>query len=219
MQREETAEGATIQEGRWLFSGQASFVAGVATPGAQLPIERFPDVVFAGRSNCGKSSLINALTFRKKLVRTSGTPGCTAQVNFFTLRDRAYLVDVPGYGYAKASKKEMIRWKNLIEFYFASRTDAIAATCILIDARRGVREEDENLALWLADKSVPLMFVVTKSDKATRAETDAALASAEAVHGGVRVAAPLATSARTGENAETLRALLAHAARSHKKLT
>lgn len=192
-----------------MFSGDAVFTFGVSSPQGDLPPAVYPEIVFAGRSNSGKSSLINAVTFRKKLVRTSSTPGCTAQINFFTLRDKIYLVDVPGYGYAKTSKKEMNRWKNLIESYFVRRAGDIVTTCILLDSRRGLKETDRDLAEWLDHMKVPFMFVLTKADKAKRQELDAAMASVTSCAFNHMVCEPIATSVKRGDNLEELRALLA----------
>jgi GTP-binding protein len=203
------------EEGRKLFAGESRFVFGLTSAAGELPAADRPEVVFAGRSNVGKSSLINAVTGRKKLVRTSSTPGCTAQVNFFSVRDAIYLVDVPGYGYAKASKKEMQHWKNLIESYFVRRAGVIARVFLLLDSRRGgLKDADADLAAWLQSLDVPVQAVLTKVDKASAAEAKActdeavfALAGARNAEGRV-----VPTSVKTGLGIDELRAEMARIA-------
>ncbi len=122
-----------LERGRWLFAQACDFVMGAAQE-AQLPAPALPEIAFAGRSNVGKSSLINALTGRKTLARTSNTPGRTREVNFFNLADKLMLVDLPGYGYARASKTEIARWNRLIEDYLKGRVN-LQRVFLLIDAR------------------------------------------------------------------------------------
>ncbi len=129
-----------VEAGRLLFAREARFVAGAADPGA-LPPDGMPEVAFAGRSNVGKSSLVNALTGRRMLARTSNTPGRTRQLNFFDLGGELMLVDLPGYGYADASKAAVARWTGLVRRYLRSRA-ALRRVCVLVDARHGVKEPD-----------------------------------------------------------------------------
>jgi len=152
-----------IEAGRRFFSREASFVAGVAEPAA-LPPETLPEIAFAGRSNVGKSSLVNALTGRRMLARTSNTPGRTRQLNFFDLGGELMLVDLPGYGYAEASKAEVGRWTALVRHYLRSRA-MLRRVCLLIDARHGVKEPDRPVLQLLDEAGVSYQIVLTKADK------------------------------------------------------
>jgi GTP-binding protein len=150
---------------RALFAKPIQFVAGVATLD-QLPELTLPEVAFIGRSNVGKSSLLNALVGQNHLARTSSTPGHTRQLNFFNLYDVVHLVDVPGYGYAKASKKEVKQWQGVLFDYLRGRRQ-LARAFVLIDARHGVKEADHDMLKRLDDAAVSYQFVLTKADKAT----------------------------------------------------
>ena len=130
-----------MEFGRWLFAQPCDFVTG-AVRLDQLPETALPEVAFAGRSNVGKSSLINALTGRKTLARTSNMPGRTREINFFLLAERLMLVDLPGYGYARAAKHQIQRWNQLITKYLKGRPN-LCRVCLLIDARRGIMDADE----------------------------------------------------------------------------
>ena len=152
-----------IEVGRRLFSREARFVAGASTVAA-LPDDRLPEIAFAGRSNVGKSSLVNALTGRRTLARTSNTPGRTRQINFFNLDARLMLVDLPGYGYAEASKIEIRRWTALLRSYLQTRA-VLRRVCLLIDARHGIKEIDHPLMLMLDAAGVSYQIVLTKTDK------------------------------------------------------
>src|SRR5260370_20092368 len=132
-----------IEAGRILFAHEAGFVAGVATI-AGLPPDGLPEIAFAGRSNVGKSSLLNALTGRTSLARVSHTPGRTRQLNFFTLADRLMLVDMPGYGYAEAAQTEIAAWTDLIKLYLRGRA-GLRRACVLIDALHGIKPTDRPL--------------------------------------------------------------------------
>lgn len=134
---------------------------------AQLPKDNRPQVAFAGRSNVGKSSLLNKLTGRKKLAKVSNTPGKTRALNFFLVEDRFYFVDLPGYGYARVSKTERADWARLIEEYF-EKCDRLAGLIVLLDCRREITEDDARLLDWLAQKELPGLVIVTKADKLTR---------------------------------------------------
>lgn len=153
---------------RTLFAKPIRFVAGVAD-WSQLPVLTLPEIVFIGRSNVGKSSLLNALVNNSKLARTSGTPGATRQLNFFNLHELLHLVDVPGYGYAKAGKKEVKHWQSLLRTYLQGRRQ-LARAFMLIDARRGFKAEDEEMAKMLDETAVSYQLVLTKADKVPAAE-------------------------------------------------
>ena len=142
---------------------EASFVAGAVDEGG-LPAPTSAEIAFAGRSNVGKSSLLNALTGRRTLARTSSTPGRTRQINFFDLDERLMLVDLPGYGYAEAPKIDVRRWTALLRRYLQTRT-ALRRVCLLIDSRRGIKDIDFPLMLMLDDAGVSYQIVLTKIDK------------------------------------------------------
>ena len=152
-----------IEQARKVFSGACDFMLGVADL-SQLPEDNLPEIAFAGRSNVGKSSLLNALTNRKDLARTSNTPGRTQQLNFFNLGDYLTLVDMPGYGYAKVSKSMRKEWDNLIFSYLRGRAN-LRAVFILIDARHGLKESDLHLMEMLDKAAVNYRLVLTKCDK------------------------------------------------------
>ena len=201
-----------------MFAQSCAFVLGVA--GAdQLPDASLPEVAFAGRSNVGKSSLVNALTGRKTLARVSNAPGRTRQLNFFTLGERLMLVDLPGYGYAKAPRSEAKRWTDLTEAYLRGRPN-LRRVCLLIDARRGVVDSDRELMAMLDAAAVPYQAVLTKCDKLSQPELariTGALEGELARHG---AAAPrtIATSARAPSGIAELRADLAAISRDESTL-
>jgi len=151
------------EKGRKAFAGPCDFVLGVAGL-EQLPEADRAEVAFAGRSNVGKSSLINTLTNRKDLARTSNTPGRTQQLNFFDLGGLMYLVDMPGYGYAKVSKSQRNEWTQLIFDYLQGRPN-LRRVFILIDARHGLKDTDEELMDMLDKAAVTYQIVLTKCDK------------------------------------------------------
>jgi GTP-binding protein len=156
------------EAGRRLFAREARFVAGAADPAA-LPPEGLPEIAFAGRSNVGKSTLINAVTGRRMLARTSNTPGRTRQINFFDLGARLMLVDLPGYGYADAPKCAIKAWTGLVRQYLRGRA-ALRRVCLLLDSRHGVKEADRPLMDMLDAAGVSYQIVLTKIDKAGNAE-------------------------------------------------
>ena len=135
---------------------------------AQLPESTLPEIAFAGRSNVGKSSLLNTLFNRKGLAKVSQTPGKTATINFFLAGD-ARFVDLPGYGYAKVSKSERLRWAELIEGYF-NQDRNFALVCSLIDVRHPASELDENMVGFLQETELPYLIVLTKGDKLSKAK-------------------------------------------------
>jgi GTP-binding protein len=161
------------EAGRRLFAREAQFVAGVSDPSA-LPPEGLPEIAFAGRSNVGKSSLVNALTGRRMLARTSNTPGRTRQINFFDLGGRLILVDLPGYGYANAPKTAIKAWTGLVRHYLQTRA-ALRRVCLLLDARHGIKEVDRPLMCMLDDAGVSYQIVLTKTDRAAAGELKDAL--------------------------------------------
>jgi GTP-binding protein len=152
-----------VQAGRRLFAHEVRFIAG-ASEICGMPRETLPEIAFAGRSNVGKSSLINALTGRRMLARTSHSPGRTRQINFFDLDGRLMLVDLPGYGYAEASKTEIRRWTDLLSRYLQTRA-ALQRVCLLIDARHGIKEVDRPMMHMLDRSGVSFQIVLTKTDK------------------------------------------------------
>src|SRR5512134_3718952 len=146
----------------------AEFVTSAAAP-RQFPIDRRPQIAFAGRSNVGKSSLINAILNRKGLVKTSATPGKTQLINFFLINGSFYCVDLPGYGYAKAPRSVVDAWAPMIEGYIRD-SPQIRVVVVLLDIRREPDARDERLVEWLAHYGVPACYVLTKSDKVKRGE-------------------------------------------------
>lgn len=161
MQDEHTQD--ELEAARILFSGPCDFMLGVASL-AQLPAADLPEIAFAGRSNVGKSSLINALTGRKTLARTSNTPGRTQQLNYFNLGGVLYLVDMPGYGYAKVSKETVKTWTSLIYAYLKGRPN-LRCVFILIDSRHGLKDSDIELMKMLDESAVSYRIVLTKTDE------------------------------------------------------
>ncbi len=133
-----------------------------------------PEIAFLGRSNVGKSSLINALTGQKRLAFTSSTPGRTQTINFYRIDDRFHFVDLPGYGYARVPPGHMEQWKKLIEYYLENR-ETLKLSCVILDARRGWMDKDLDLKRWLEHHGRPYLVVATKTDKLNRSESDRGL--------------------------------------------
>jgi GTP-binding protein len=158
---------------RWLFAQECTFVAG-ADKMEILPPPTLPEIAFAGRSNVGKSSLINALLNRKSLARISHTPGRTQQLNFFLLGNRFYIVDMPGYGYAAVSKAKIKIWSQLIQNYLKGRVP-LKRVFLLIDSRHGFKVTDEAVMEALDQAAVSYQIVLTKTDKSTPSEIEALL--------------------------------------------
>ena len=175
----------------------------------QLPDAALPEIAFAGRSNVGKSSLVNALTGRKTLARMSHTPGRTQQLNFFNLGDALYIVDMPGYGYAKVSKKQIKEWNFLIRDYLRGRP-TLRCVFILVDARHGLKDSDRDIMKMLDEAAVSYRIVLTKADKTKRAARDALLADilAELKKHGAALDQVLFTSAHKETGIEDLRATI-----------
>ncbi len=160
-----------IEQGRWLFAGECEFKVG-ATKISQIPdMPDINEIAFCGLSNVGKSSLINALTERKTLVRVSGNPGCTRQINFFLLRKDLMLVDLPGYGYAKVSKSSRADWGKLITSYLKGRPQ-LKRVCLLIDSRRGLKETDNKIMDLLDEVAVIYQIILTKVDKSKKNDVE-----------------------------------------------
>jgi GTP-binding protein len=203
----ETAAAAT--SARKLFAGACEFVWGTADINA-LPPQSLPEIAFVGRSNAGKSSLINALTNRKTLARVSHTPGRTREINFFRLADQLMLADLPGYGYARASKTLTAEWQKLIFAYLRGRP-SLRRVVLLIDARRGVLELDREAMHLLDEAAVSFAIVLTKIDKLAPDQITQAVAAADTQARQHTAAFPqiCATSAFRGLGLEPLQVQLA----------
>jgi GTP-binding protein len=199
----------SLEAGRLLFARACDFVAGADKLEA-MPDATLPEIAFAGRSNVGKSSLINALTGRKTLARTSNTPGRTQQINFFRLGDRLTLVDLPGYGYARASKTRIAAWTRLVNGYLKGRP-GLRRVCLLVDARHGPKDVDREIMTMLDKAAVVYQVVLTKTDKTRPAELAACVAATAAELKSHVAAHPetLPTSAETAVGIAELRAALA----------
>jgi len=194
-----------MMDGRKLFAGACEFVAGAASIEA-LPKPTLPEIAFVGRSNVGKSSLINALTGRRTLARVSHTPGATKQINFFRLRDTCVLVDLPGYGYARASKSLTADWQKLIFAYLRGRPN-LSRTLLLLDARRGVMPPDRDVMRLLDEAAVSYAGVLTKADGLSAAELSdvQSLTQAELAKHAAAYPQLFATSARLSSGLEPLK--------------
>ncbi len=158
------------EKARKIFAGNCDFIVG-ADVIDRIPPDTLPEIAFVGRSNVGKSSLINALTNRNALARTSHTPGRTQQLNFFNLGDKFLLVDMPGYGYAKVSKEMKRNWKKLINTYLKGRA-SLRCVFVLVDSRHGLKDVDKEIMEMLDIAAVPYRIVLTKIDKQKKEEAD-----------------------------------------------
>ncbi|MDX1578823.1 MAG: ribosome biogenesis GTP-binding protein YihA/YsxC, partial [Gemmatimonadota bacterium] len=170
------------------------------------PPEELPQIALAGRSNVGKSSLLNRLVGRKSLARTSKRPGRTQEINFFRVDERFLLVDLPGYGFARAPVEARERWGRLIEDYLEG-SPRLLGIVLLIDARRGLTADDERMVAYLEDLGTPALFALTKVDKLNRSGRRRALERL-VERAGVDEEQIVETSARTGEGVPTLLASL-----------
>lgn len=205
----ETPDAASAEAGRRLFAGPVGFLKGVVAMAGLPPADRC-EVCFAGRSNVGKSSLINALTGRKALARASNTPGRTQEINYFTLGDSHYLVDLPGYGFADAPVAVVQKWQALLRAYLAGRP-TLRRAFVLVDARHGIKPVDEEIMVLLDGAAVAFQCVLTKTDKIGASERDGVLAQVRARLAPHPAAFPelILTSSEKGEGLATLRATIA----------
>jgi GTP-binding protein len=198
-----------IEAARKLFAGPCEFVAGAASVESLPDISR-PEVAFAGRSNVGKSSLVNALTGRRSLARTSSSPGHTRQINFFDLGGKLCLVDLPGYGFAQVSRSMKETWQDLASAFLRGRP-TLKRVCLLIDSRHGVKEADHETMKNLDAAAVSYQLVLTKTDRLKPADFARAIAAAEAAarkHGAAHPEV-LPTSSETGFGIPEMRAEVA----------
>lgn len=150
---------------------KTSELSGVYGPTSKLPTETLPEIAFAGRSNVGKSSLINSLLNRKNLARTSSSPGKTVTINFYNVNEEFFLVDLPGYGYAKTSLAERAKWGKMIEKYLGTR-DSLKALVLLIDIRHAPTKDDVMMFNWVVENGLTPIIVATKLDKIKRSQKD-----------------------------------------------
>ncbi|MCH1412973.1 MAG: ribosome biogenesis GTP-binding protein YihA/YsxC [Rhodobacteraceae bacterium] len=195
--------------GRLLFSKETSFVKGVVDmPG--LPDPDKIEVCFSGRSNVGKSSLINALTGRKGLARASNTPGRTQEINFFSIPDNHYLVDLPGYGYANAPIKVVEKWQNLLKRYLAGR-QSLRRAFVLVDGRHGVKKVDTEIMSMLDSSAVTFQVVLTKLDKVKEKDQENIMEQVRTSLQKHPAAFPeiILTSSENGSGIQTLRSVIA----------
>ena len=199
---------AAREAGRKLFAGETEFVKGVVSMSGLPPADRM-EVCFAGRSNVGKSSLINALTGRKGLARASNTPGRTQEINFFTAGD-IYVVDLPGYGFANAPVAVVEQWQRLLKQYLQGR-QTLRRVFVLIDARHGAKAVDEEIMTLLDKSAVTFQVVMTKIDKVKKGALDDALAKTRKALSKHPAAYPelILTSSEKGTGISTLRAIIA----------
>ena len=205
----ETPDEAALERGRLLFAGPVEFLKGVVAMSGLPPADR-AEVCFAGRSNVGKSSLINAITGRKALARASNTPGRTQEVNYFTLGESHYLVDLPGYGFAEAPVAVVAKWQALLKSYLQGR-QTLRRAFVLIDARHGIKAVDDEILSLLDKSAVTFQAVLTKVDKIGPRDRAKVLDQVRAALQKHPAAYPelVVTSAETGEGIATLRALVA----------
>jgi len=205
----EEPDDATRESARKLFATGAEFLKGVVAMNGLPPADR-AEVCFAGRSNVGKSTLINALTGRRALARASNTPGRTQEINFFTLADSHYLVDLPGYGFAEAPVAVVKKWQALLKSYLSGRA-TLRRAFVLIDHRHGVKAVDEEIMALLDTSAVPFQVVLTKADKVKDKDRDRVLAQVRGALAKHPAAFPeiVRTSSEKGDGIATLRAIIA----------
>jgi GTP-binding protein len=198
-----------LEAGRKLLTSEVEFLKGVVAMDGLPPADRL-EVCFAGRSNVGKSSLINALTGRRAIARTSNTPGRTQEINYFTAGDSHYLVDLPGYGFAKAPLPVVEKWQRLLKAYLSGRAN-LRRAFLLVDMRHGVKEVDAEIMKLLNQSAVTFQVVLTKADKLSTADQDKTLAQVRAALAKHPAAYPelVVTSSEKGAGIPTLRAIIA----------
>lgn len=197
------------ESGRKLLTGEVDFLKGVVAMDGLPPADRL-EVCFAGRSNVGKSSLINALTGRRAIARTSNTPGRTQEINYFTVGESHYLVDLPGYGFAKAPLPVVAKWQKLLKAYLSGRA-TLRRAFLLIDMRHGVKDVDAEIMRLLNQSAVTFQVVLTKADKLSQADQDKTLAQVRTALAKHPAAYPelVVTSSEKGLGIPTLRAIIA----------
>ena len=202
-------EADDAEKGRLLFAAGSEFLKGVVAMDGMPPGDKI-EVCFAGRSNVGKSTLINAVTGRKALARASNTPGRTQEINFFTIADSHYLVDLPGYGFANAPVKVVEKWQRLLKAYLSGRAN-LRRAFVLIDSRHGVKPVDEEIMDLLDKSAVPFQVVLTKADKIKQADMPGLLDQVRGALAKHPAAYPeiVATSSEKGVGIPTLRAIIA----------
>ncbi len=200
---------ATSELGRKMFAGEINFLKGVVDMSGLPPADRL-EVCFAGRSNVGKSTLINALTGRKALARASNTPGRTQEINYFTMGESHYLVDLPGYGFANAPVVVVQKWQALLKQYLSGR-QTLRRAFVLVDARHGIKPVDEEIMSLLDSAAVTFQCVLTKTDKIKDGDREALLAQVRSRLAPHPAAFPelILTSSEKGEGIATLRATIA----------
>ncbi len=206
----EAPDPAQAEAARKLFAGRVDFLKGVVAMTGLPPDDR-AEVCFAGRSNVGKSSLINALTGRKGIARASNTPGRTQEVNYFELGDERYLVDLPGYGFANAPVAVVAKWQALLKAYLAGRV-SLRRAFVLVDFRHGIKTVDQEIMTLLDRSAVTFQVVMTKADKVKEREQEAVLAQVRSKLAKHPAAYPelVVTSSEKGEGLATLRTIIAN---------
>ena len=202
-------EDADRESGRKLFLGPVDFVKGVVAMSGLPPDDR-TEICFAGRSNVGKSSLINALTGRNGLARASNTPGRTQEINYFAAGESHYIVDLPGYGFANAPVSKVQEWQALLKTYLASRA-SLRRAFVLVDHRHGIKDVDDEIMTLLDRSAVPFQAVLTKQDKVKAKDREPVLAQVREKLAKHPAAYPeiVVTSSETGDGIATLRAIIA----------
>lgn len=205
----EEPDAAARERGRKLFAGETDFLKGVVAMNGLPDADRI-EVCFAGRSNVGKSSLINALTGRKGLARASNTPGRTQEINFFTCGLELYLVDLPGYGFAEAPLPVVEKWQRLLKAYLSGR-QTLRRAFVLIDARHGIKKVDEEIMTLLDQSAVTFQAVLTKADKVKAHDREKVLDQVRAKLSPHPAAFPelIVTSSEKGDGIATLRSVIA----------
>jgi GTP-binding protein len=205
----EEPEAEAAEKGRLLFAGETTFIKGVVAMDGLPPPDRM-EVCFAGRSNVGKSTLINALTGMKALARASNTPGRTQEINYFTAGEDHYLVDLPGYGFANAPVAVVEKWQRLLKQYLQGR-QTLRRAFVLIDARHGVKKVDEEILSLLDGSAVTFQAVLTKADKVKEKDRERVLDQVRGALARHPAAFPeiVVTSSEKGWGIPTLRAIIA----------